>query len=171
MARLFEEVERRRSWRTQGAGRYLGGIGAVVAVAVLAAAVAASTLLCRQLLVDAAAGDAVPASAMPFYAAGACFLLGAFAVVVLQSIRVAQRVSGSQRRLVESLQRIRSGDLAFRVHLRRGDLLTDLAHECNALLEWLNASPPQGARTGTDVFDVDPFTDVGIAGELEEAQP
>jgi hypothetical protein len=151
--------------------RCLGGFGSMVAVGVLAAAVVAVALLCRQLLVDAAAGDAVPAAVVPFYAAGACFLLAALAVVILQSMRVAQRVTGSQQRLVEGLRRIRAGDLAFRIHLRRGDLLTDLAHECNALLDWLNASPPEGARTGTDVFEVGPLALGAVDAGFEEARP
>lgn len=158
MATLFADRERR--------SRRLAWLGAVLPVAAITAAVGLMTLVCRQLLAEATAGDAVPALELPFYAGGACFLLAAVAVVVVQSMRIAGRVSGPEFRLVQSLQRIRSGDLAFRVHLRKGDLLADLAHECNVLLDWLNANPPVGSRTGSDLFEVG-SVDVGP----EEARP
>lgn len=44
------------------------------------------------------------------------------------------------------MQRIRSGDVDFRVALRRGEPLSQLLHECNRLLEWLIRNPPGGVR-------------------------
>src|SRR5580765_1866000 len=127
---------------------------AVAPLLVLAAAVAASTALCRSLLGTAADGEAVATGELPLYIAAACFLLAAGTVVVIQSIRFADRVAGPEYRLIQSIRRILSGDLAFRVHLRRGDLLRDLADECNKLLDWLNANPPAGAQTGSDLVEV-----------------
>lgn len=108
----------------------------------------------RGLLTDAAAGRGVSVSDGTAILLIGAFLLACASVVVLQSARLAGRIAGPERRLVQALHRIRAGDVAFRVNLRRGDLLGGLATECNALLEWLNANPPAGVRTGSDVVEV-----------------
>ncbi len=106
-------------------------------------------------VLDAAAADSVtPPSVAPIYLAGAFCLLVSCMVVVVHGTRTAHRVAGPEHRLVQSLRRVRNGDLAFRVSLRRGDLLSSLAAECNELIEYLNENPPTGARTGSDVVDV-----------------
>jgi methyl-accepting chemotaxis protein len=86
--------------------------------------------------------------------AAAVFVLASGMLVLVQSLRLANRVAGPEYRLIEVLRRIRSGDLTVRAHLRRADLLHDLAGECNELLEWLNANPPRGAVTGGDVIEI-----------------
>ena len=53
------------------------------------------------------------------------------------------------------MQRIRAGDVGFRVALRRGEPLGALVHECNDLLEWLNRNPPPGSRLDADVFELE----------------
>ncbi|MGE3172297.1 MAG: hypothetical protein AB7O97_06690 [Planctomycetota bacterium] len=123
------------------------------------------------LLLDVVGRDGgARAGSLPLYlTAGSC-LLAAVSVVVLQAARVSDRVVGPERRLVESLRRLRSGDLSFRVSLRRGDLLTDLAAECNRVLEWLNANPPAGARTGTDVFEVEVEAAEPVEEQFEEVR-
>jgi hypothetical protein len=57
-------------------------------------------------------------------------------------------------RINESIKRIRQGDISFRVTLRKGDHLTDIAEELNKLLDWLNANPPQGVVRGGDTVKV-----------------
>jgi methyl-accepting chemotaxis protein len=110
---------------------------------------------CRQLL--ATAGQAAPVLVdhitVTLVLGG--FLLAAAALVVVQAGRVAARVEGPERRLVQALRRMRDGDLTFRVHLRRGDPLGGVARECNELLDWLNAHPPVGARVGGDIVEVE----------------
>jgi hypothetical protein len=110
---------------------------------------------CSHLLAEAESGRAAPIGTAALYVGAGCFLLASVAVVLLQAARVCHRVAGPEYRLRAALARIRSGDLTFRVHLRRGDLLTGLADECNELLEWLNRNPPSGATTGSDVVEVD----------------
>jgi len=68
------------------------------------------TLLCHRLLVSAAAGGAIGSGQVPLYVAAGCFLFAAGAVVVIQSLRVAQRVAGPEHRLIQSLRRIRTGE-------------------------------------------------------------
>ena len=129
------------------------------------AAMAATTAICRHLLLEAAGERAPLALDLPF-AIGACtFLTAALVVVVVQTLRVSNRVSAPELRLIQSLRRIRTGDLAFRVHLRRGDLLTDLASECNALIDHLNANPPVGSLTGNDLLEIGSIDDAIVIGE------
>ena len=120
--------------------------GAVVAVSLLGL-----LAWCRSLLAAAADGRPADPSGVGFWLAVGGFFAAAGLIVVVQAVRLANRVAGPEARLQGALQRIREGDVAFRVTLRRGDLLTGLARECNELLDWLNANPPSGVRTGSDV--------------------
>jgi len=131
-----------------------GSVAIVIPLVVLAIAVLGITIFCRRLLQDATEVGATGPADLPIYVAAGCFLLSAGAVVVIQSSRVAERVAGPEHRLIQGLRRLRSGDLSFRLNLRKGDLLTGLAHECNELIEWLNQNPPVGARTGSDMLEV-----------------
>lgn len=122
------------------------------------------TDFCRQILVEST--QSVPAGldqvTLSFVLGG--FLLASAALVVVQASRVANRLEGPERRLIQALRRMRAGDLSFRVHLRRGDPLVGVARECNELLDWLNANPPVGARVGGDIVEVAPE-------QLEEVGP
>jgi HAMP domain-containing protein len=121
----------------------------------LLAAAVALAVCCADLLDLAAQGRPAELGLGPLYLAAGLFVAASVAVVAVQSLRVASRVAGPEYRLRLALQRIRSGDLGFRVNLRRGDLLTGLARECNELLDWLNANPPSVARrVGGDTFEL-----------------
>ncbi|MBX3462054.1 MAG: hypothetical protein KF830_02705 [Planctomycetes bacterium] len=121
--------------------------------------VAATSLLlvdhCRVLLADAGAADRVVRADLRLVFVLGGFVLACAALVGVQAARVAGRLMGPERRLVDALRRMRSGDLAFRVHVRRGDPLTGVVRECNELLDWLNANPPAGVRTGGDVIEME----------------
>lgn len=121
---------------------------------VLVVAALVLTDYCRRILAESA--QAVPAGLDQFTLALVLggFLLASAALVVVQAARVATRLEGPERRLIEALRRMRGGDLAFRVHLRRGDPLTGVARECNELLDWLNQNPPAGAQVGGDIVEV-----------------
>lgn len=121
----------------------------------LAATIVLLTGLASHALDAAAAGTLVRPGAEWLHALAGAFLFAVGVTAMVHTARLAERVAGPEHRLIESLRRLRSGDLAFRVHLRRGDLLTELAAECNEVLEWLNRNPPHGARTGFDVYEVD----------------
>ena len=134
---------------------HLVRLAAFAPVILVIVAVAALTILCRGLLVDASAGRPVAVGTLPVVLVAGGFLLASGSLILLQSFRIAARVAGPEHRLAQALQRIRTGDIAFRVHLRRGDLLSGLARECNELLDWMNANPPPGASTGGDIVEVE----------------
>lgn len=120
---------------------------AALAMVVVIVAIA---IFCHGEVRAAVAGEPVDVTTL-FVPFAALFVVASAVVVVFQSLHVANRVVGPEQRIVQSLRRMRHGDLAFRVHLRRGDLLTPVARECNELLEWLNENPPPGASVGSDV--------------------
>lgn len=147
----------RRSWerrRDEGIASDPAARRPLLVLGTIAVGMLALTAVTWAVL-DAAAADTVaPPSVAPVYLAGAFCLLVSCMVVVVHGTRTAHRVAGPEHRLIQSLRRVRTGDLAFRVSLRRGDLLSDLASECNALIEHLNQHPPAGAKTGSDVVEV-----------------
>lgn len=139
----------------------------------LFAAVVALTFCCGELLERAAQGRPALMGAGLVYLVVGAFLLASALVVVVQALRVASRVAGPEHRLRVAMQRIRAGDIGFRVALRRGDLLGSLATECNALLDWLNHNPPGSVRTGGDLVELPAQTEesadvLGFDGSLEE---
>jgi hypothetical protein len=129
-------------------------IATLVPAAALMVGLAGLAIYCRSLLSVAARGEEITIGATGFWLVVGGFLLTCGAVVLVQSVRLAARVAGPEYRLRRALQRIRSGDVAFRVTLRRGDLLGGIAQDCNSLLDWLNANPPTGVQTGSDVVEL-----------------
>jgi len=120
----------------------------------LLAVVVVLTYYCHRLLAAATAGRVATIGEVPLFLIAGGFVFASAVVVTIQSLRMAGRVAGPEYRLSQALQRIRNGDIGFRVDLRRGDLLTGLARECNELLEWLNHDPPPWRKTGSDVVYV-----------------
>jgi hypothetical protein len=108
-------------------------------------------MFCRDLLGEAAMHEVELPSLVPLFLALLGFMLGAGAVFVFQALRFSHRIAGPAYRLVQSIRRIQGGDISFRVHLRRGDHLTDVAAEFNRLLDWLNTNPPSGVKRGSDL--------------------
>lgn len=122
---------------------------------VMAASLVGLTLYCHGLLDEAAAGRQPQVGGFGFWAGVVGFLVACVGAIAWQCVHLAIRVAGPEYRLRHAMQRIRTRDVGFRVSLRRGDLLTGLARECNELLDWLNENPPAGVRTGGDVVDVE----------------
>lgn len=149
--------ERRRELLI-GAGsdsRWLLG-SMLLPTALLVSCVLALAWFLRRLLVEAEVRELEITTLVPLCLALCGMGLVAAILVLSQARRSARRLEGPQQRLIVGMQRTRSGDIGFRVHLRRGDALRELATEYNKLLDWLNANPPQGVQTGSDVVEVDP---------------
>lgn len=141
-------------------GRRLRSLAFAVSLCVLVASMILMAVLGRRLLVLATTEPIEEGSATPLLVAAAAFMASAVVLVVLQAARIAKRAAGPERRLIQAIRRVRAGDVGFRVHLRSGDLLVDLADEFNALLDWLNVNPPEGVVTGSDVVDVEEMEQV-----------
>lgn len=148
---------RRHGWLKKPRRPSLTRLFLCAALALLISTLVVLTVSGRQLLL--AAGAALVGSQRQtehvLLLAAAGFVLASITLVLVQTVRIGNRVAGPEYRLIQVLRRIRSGDLTVRAHLRTGDLLRPLASECNALLEWLNENPPQGSITGGDLFEIE----------------
>jgi len=83
--------------------------------------------------------------------------LGCLVVVLLVEVcNMTRRFRGPEAQVRVALQRIRAGDIGFRVARRPGEPMARLVNECNGLLEWLNRNPPGDVNVDGDVFDLDP---------------
>jgi nitrogen fixation/metabolism regulation signal transduction histidine kinase len=84
---------------------------------------------------------------VPLFLAVLGFVIVSAIVVVQQALRFSNRIAGPSYRLIKSMQQVCSGDVSFRVKLRKGDLLGEVADAFNELLDWLNLHPPRGVKT------------------------
>ena len=114
---------------------------------------------CRRFLLEAEQHDLGLVTLLPMVGALLGIVLVAGMLVFSQASRSLHRLSGPTHLIIVAMQRTRTGDLGHRVHLRRGDKLTEIAAEFNRVLDWLNENPPVGARTGTDMIEVDHAAD------------
>ncbi len=123
--------------------------------ALMVALITAIVLSCRMLLDQALRGEVELSGRAWLLVSVAGFFSVCALTVVVQRRRLMRRVVGPRDRICESLRQIRSGDLAFRLTLRRGDHLTEVVTELNLVLDWLNHAPPEGAVTGGDVVELE----------------
>lgn len=122
----------------------------------LAASTMVVAMLCRRLLTESLQVDAELPSLTPLLVSVLVFFVVCSLVMAVQGLRFSHRIAGPAYRIRKSLGRIRTGDIGFRVTLRRGDYLTEIADELNATLDWLNCNQPGGVvSTGGDVVEVD----------------
>jgi methyl-accepting chemotaxis protein len=111
--------------------------------------------LSDRLIDEAARGEVSTATRAYLALAIVGFCLACGLVVFSHAYRLVTRLVGPSYRLIDAMKRVRTGDIGFRVHLRRGDMLLDVANEFNQLLDWLNSNPPCDVTMGSDVVDVD----------------
>jgi hypothetical protein len=102
---------------------------------------------CSRLMDEAMATDTELPALMPLFYLVIAFELLAAVFLMVNSLKISHKVAGPAYRLGKCLERIRGGDLAFSVQLRRGDHLVELKDELNKLLDWLNENPPAGCLT------------------------
>lgn len=113
----------------------------------LAVTAVVTAIYCTKLMDEAMATDSELPNLMPlFYLVIAFELLAGF-FLLFNALKESHRIAGPAYRICKSIERIRSGDLAFTVKLRQRDHLTDVADELNRLLDYLNENPPPGAVT------------------------
>ena len=126
----------------------------VLPMLVLVVSVFGVAWFCRGLVEEAERADMDLPRLFPLFLSVFGITLVACFFVVTHGVRLSRRIASPTVSLTTAMQRVRAGDLAFRVHLRSGDYLSDIASEFNRLLDWLNENPPEGSRTGSDVVDV-----------------
>lgn len=106
-----------------------------------------TAVYCTRLMDEAMAADSDMPNLMPLFYLVISFELLAGIFLLGNSLKVSHKVAGPAYRICKSLERMRSGDLAFSVNLRKGDHLVEIKDELNKLLDWLNDNPPAGCVT------------------------
>lgn len=102
---------------------------------------------CTRLMDQAIAMDTELPALMPLFYLVIAFELLAAIFLMVNSLKISHKVAGPAYRICKSIERIRGGDLAFSLELRKGDHLTTIKDELNKLLDWLNDNPPAGCVT------------------------
>jgi hypothetical protein len=127
-------------------GRLVLSMAWMPAVALAAIAILTG-LYCSRLMTEAIETDSDLPVLGPLFSFVLAFELVAAVFLMINALKVSHRVAGPAHNICKSLQRIRSGDLAFTVQLRKGDYLGEVRDQLNMLLDWLNDNPPPGAVT------------------------
>ena len=143
----MKKVDRRRTKRVNPLlqGRLVRDIVLVPCLA-LAGLAMVVIYLAAQVAGEATRSDAALPSLVPLLYSVTGFVMCAALFIVLRARRTAFHVAGPVYRFSETMKRIRTGDVRFRIALRKGDVLGGLADEINETLAWLEAHPPEGAR-------------------------
>ena len=111
--------------------------------------------LSDRLIDEAARGELSNSTRAYLVLAIVGFCLACGLVVFSHAYRLVTRLLGPSYRLIDAMKPVRTGDIGFRVHLRKGDMLMNVANEFNQLLDWLNSNPPCDVTMGSDVVDVE----------------
>lgn len=127
-------------------GRMILGMALTPSLALAAIAVL-TAVWCTRTMENAALEEAELPNLTPVFYVVVAFELVAAVYLMVNSLKISHRVAGPAYRICKSLERIRSGDLAFTVNLRKGDHLTEIRDQLNLLLDWLNENPPKGCTT------------------------
>ena len=123
--------------------RIVSGLSTLPLVTLVGATVAVA-MLGSRVLNEARSTDAEITSLFPLFLALVLLILSAGCMVALQAMRYSHRIAGPSYRVLQALERIKRGKLDFRVKLRDGDELQDVADGVNDLLDWLEEHPPAG---------------------------
>jgi hypothetical protein len=127
-------------------GRMILGMALTPSLALAAIAVL-TAVWCTRTMEAAALEEAELPNLTPVFYVVVAFELVAAIYLMVNSLKISHRVAGPAYRICKSLERIRTGDLAFTVNLRKGDHLTEIRDQLNLLLDWLNENPPKGCTT------------------------
>ena len=127
-------------------------VGALVALCSAAAVYASVSLSRLQAVVGSVDSASHPESLV--WSAGALVAAAVF-VLLVEVANIVRRFRTPEQQVRLAMQRIRAGDVGFRIARRRGEPLGRLVADCNDMLEWLNRNPPDGVRVDRDVFELD----------------
>ena len=94
-------------------------------------------LLCDRVVAEAAACDVQLPNLSLLLISVVCMTCSMACSTLYVAFRFSHRVAGPSYRLIESMKQIATGDLSFRVRLRNGDFLKEVADQMNVMLDAL----------------------------------
>ncbi len=139
----------------------------IIPMLVLVAATIAVAILTGRVLDEARAAEQGLPTLAPLFVSLFLFIVAAGTTVVISALRYSNRIAGPMFRLCRSMREIREGDLSFTVKLRKGDELTEIADELNAMITWLRAHPPAGVELFLEPKPVDATPSTGCATDVD----
>ncbi|MCB9890823.1 MAG: hypothetical protein H6832_02325 [Planctomycetes bacterium] len=125
--------------------RIIVGVTIIPMVALVGATISVAVLTGRVLDEARTAEQSLPTLG-PLFVSLFLFIVAAGATVVISALRYSNRIAGPMYRLCKSMREIRDGDVSFTVKLRKGDELTEIADELNAMIAWIREHPPEGVE-------------------------
>lgn len=137
----------------------------LVALTILTVAV---TILCRQVIAEASALDVAVPKVQLLLVTVVCLTSTMAGAILYIAFRFSNRVAGPSYRLIQSLKRARTGDADFRVKLRDGDFLTEVADELNLMLKSMaESSAPQANDPPGETGEPAARQPAGTAGSVD----
>lgn len=104
---------------------------------------------CRNLADEALMARVELPSLVPIFVTVISFLFVALGYVILNALKISNRIAGPMYRLRKTLEDVKAGDFTSRATLRDSDFLKVFADDLNEFLDWLEEHPPQGVATGS----------------------
>jgi len=98
-------------------------------------------VFCWNLSVEALEADVELTSLAPLFLTTISFLVLAAGFQFFSALKFSHDLAGPTVNIARVLKSVRDGDLSARIHLRKRDLVQDVAEEINALLDWLEDHP------------------------------
>jgi len=111
-------------------------------------------LFCQRLMSEAEAADVYLPSLLPLFISVLGFVVASGTIVVWCAFRFSHRIAGPSYRLVQACHQIRNGDRTFRVNLRDGDHLLEVAQALNEVMDWIAETYPDPQSASTEAASV-----------------
>lgn len=124
--------------------------------------VAASSVIYVSSLDTAFESEVVVAGGIPMLTLMLGFQLLAGYFMLIHALRASHRVAGPAYRICKSIERIRGGDIDFRVRLREGDHLVEIEQELNRLIECLQADRQRRAAACASAEGMEEVDDMEV---------
>src|SRR5262245_46697698 len=140
----------------------------ILPMSVILVAAVAMWILSNRLLDEAQSSNAALPSLGLLTMSQFVFVVATGTAAVLEALRYSHRVVGPAMRITRSLRRIRDGGLDARITLRKGDELTEVADEVNALIDHLRQ---HGFKAQPDATSGIAAADTAATGTAASAPP
>lgn len=104
-------------------------------------------VFCTNLADEALMARVELPSLVPILVTVIGFLVVAVGYVMLNALKISNRIAGPMYRLRNTLEDVKAGDFTARATLRDSDFLKVFADDLNDFLDWLEEHPPQDVAT------------------------